>query len=153
VERRDGPERLSHLLTPGGDGLGRLVRHADLLARASALVAGRLPPPLGDHCRVADVEGGTVVVQADSAAWAARLRFMTPAVRDALAPLLAGSVVKQVKVTVASPRPPTAAQPTGRRPPLTAESALLLERAAEAVTDPALQDALRRLSRRGPPQG
>ena len=148
MQHRDGPERLSRLLAPEGDGLGSLVRRAGLLAHASRVLAARLPSPLGGHCRVASVEGSTVVVQADSAAWAVRLRFMAPTVRTALSGLFPGPTLRQVKVSVCTPVAMAPVQPPDKRPVLTPESARALELAAEAVADPGLKDALRRLSRR-----
>jgi len=148
MQHHDGPERLSRLLAPEGDGLGSLVRRAGLLAHASRVLAAHLPSPLGSHCRVANVEGSTVVVQADSAAWAVRLRFMAPTVCDALSPLFAGPTLRHVKVSVCPPVAVAPVQPSDKRPALTAESARVLELAAEAVADPGLKDALRRLSRR-----
>jgi len=37
-----------------------------------------IPAPLNDHCRTLNVSGTTLILAADSPAWAARLRFHTP---------------------------------------------------------------------------
>ncbi len=135
------------LLAGAAGGLGDLVARAWRLARATDCLRQGLPSPLGDHGRVAGFEGGTVVVQADSAAWASRLRFMTAEVIAAVSPVLGR--VDRVKVSVASP--PPAARPAPRREPpqLGPEPAQTLARAAASVNDPALREALHRLARHG----
>jgi hypothetical protein len=143
----DGPRRLRGLLTPGPGGLGELIEQAGRLARASERLRRRLGPPLGDHSRVAGFAAGTAVVQADSAAWASRLRFMTAEVIEALAPAL--GPVERVRVTVASPPPALPAGPRPARPVLGPEPARTLDLAAGSLDDPALAAALRRLARHG----
>ncbi len=142
-----GPRRLRGLLAPGPGGLGALIDQAGRLARASERLRQRLAPPLADHSRVAGFAAGTAVVQADSAAWASRLRFMTAEVIEALAPVLGR--VERVRVTVASPPPAPPAGPRPARPVLGPESARTLDLAAGSLDDPALAAALRRLARRG----
>ena len=73
---------------------------------------------------------------------------MAPTVRTALSGLFPGPTLRQVKVSVCTPVAMAPAQPPDKRPVLTPESARALELAAEAVADPGLKDALRRLSRR-----
>lgn len=55
-----------------------LVRHAERLARLDHAVSARLPPGLRGHCTVANVRAATLVMNASSPVWAARLRFMAP---------------------------------------------------------------------------
>lgn len=140
-----GPKRLSGLLAQGPGGLGELVERAGQLARATECLRQRLASPLRDHGRVAGFEAGTVVVQADSAAWASRLRFMTAEVIAAVSPVLGR--VDRVRVSVASPPPPAPPGPRRERPLLGPGPAQTLDRAASSVTDPALREALRRLAR------
>lgn len=142
-----GPKPLGGLLAHASGDLGRLIEEARRLARATELLRARLPAPLDEHSRVAGLAGGVLVIQADSAAWASRLRFVTREVAEAVAPVLGR--VTRVRVAVASPTPPP---PTGPlrlpgRAVLGEELARSLAQAAGGVSDPALQEALRRLAR------
>ena len=70
------PSKISKL-TGGG-------RYTLLLSRARKLLAldkmlhEEIPAPLNEHCRTLNVAGTTLILAADSPAWAARLRFHTP---------------------------------------------------------------------------
>ena len=143
-----GSPALGGLLAHASGDLGRLIEESRRLARATELLCARLPAPLREHSRVAGLAGGVLVIQADSAAWASRLRFVTREVAEAVAPVLGR--VTRVRVAVASPAPPPPAGPPGLsgRAVLGEEPARTLSQAAGGVTDPALQEALRRLARR-----
>lgn len=142
-----GPKPLGGLLAHASGDLGRLIEEARRLARATEVLRARLPAPLNEHSRVASLAGGVLVLQADSAAWASRLRFVTREMAEALAPVLGR--VTRVRVTVASPTPPPPTKPLCRpeRAVLSKELARSLAQAAEGISDPALQEALRRLAR------
>ena len=142
-----GPKSLGGLLTDASGNLGRLLEEARRLARATELLRARLPAPLGEHSRVAGLAKGVLVIQADSAAWASRLRFMTREVAEALAPVL--GQVTRVRVAVASPTPPPPTRPLRLpgRAVLSKELARSIAQAAGGISDPALQEALRRLAR------
>lgn len=152
MQRQGRLTTLRHLLAADPGALGALARRAERLRQATALLRAGLPQPLATHCVVAALEAGTVVVQTDASAWAARLRFMAPAVLSALQPLLHGQPAPGVKVCVRPPPGASEAAPAGRaraRPSAGAGHSLRL--AAEGVADPRLSAALRRLARHAAP--
>jgi len=88
---------LSDLLADPRSALGKLAAGA---ARRSALlqqVGACLPPELAARVTGANLREDTLVLITDSAAWASRLRYAGPALRDALSRLHA---VQARKVTV-----------------------------------------------------
>ena len=55
--------------------LNRLLAKARALQEINTLVRGWLPGPLAQKVRVAVIRDGVLVLTADSAAWATRLRY------------------------------------------------------------------------------
>ncbi len=158
---------MSHILNRGGNrppgsrtaapaaplcndspGLERLVRRARYLESVDRALQQLLGSSLAGHCRVANINGDTLVLQTASAAWGSRLRFLGPRILQQLSRQLGWDRVQRVKVQVRPEAFPAREMPV-RRPRLSAESAALLSQVAEATAHPALQEALRRLSRRG----
>lgn len=138
---------LNELLAPRADGLGRLVGHARRLAQATRALGECLPPPLAAHCVVANIEGDTVVVLADGAAWASTVRFLAPSIAGRLAAFLGRSTPPRVAVIV-RPAPPRTAAPSGRTPRISIEGAARLTEAARATPEGPLRTALERLAAR-----
>lgn len=144
--------RLSSLL-PAGPLAGHEpdARGAELaqLAAAWQLAA---PEPLRRHARPVHRDGPRLVVQADSAAWATRLRHSRSSL---LAGLRAAGCAGIESLTIRV-RPPAvaAAAPAPRRPRRPGPSAMQsVEETARGLEDRRLRDALLRLARslRRPP--
>jgi len=126
--------------------LGRTLARAASLRALDRLLRACLDPPLSDHCRAAGVRSGRLLLQADSPAWGARLRYAGPRL---LACLRQRSDYDLAEVTI---RVEPANEPTPvQRPPLrlSADSAELLRATAETIPDAELRAALQRLARHG----
>lgn len=140
------PRPFGNLLFSQDNPYRRLVDRGRRLNALTARVRALLPPPQRDHCRVANVKDGELVVAVEGPAWAARVRFHTP---QLLADLRRQGVpLRRVRVVV-SPTPTSL--PPGPATParsLSQDSAQLLEHAADAINDEKLSVALRRLSQR-----
>ena len=139
------PQRLDQVLTAHTGRLGAIASHARRLAELDALVRLCLGDDLAAHCRLADLRSGRLVLAADTPAWATRLRYHTPEIREKLA--AAGVSVAECRVVVTPPPAPDV-EP-GPRPGMSAQGADALNTTAETVRDPALAAALRRLARNG----
>ena len=71
----DGPRSLADLLQSGD--ISRLRREAETRRTLTDEVRGRLPAGVADHLTGAHRDGdGRLVLTADSAAWAARIRYI-----------------------------------------------------------------------------
>lgn len=121
-----------------------LVAHSDQLVRVNRLLRAYLPPHLQDHARIVVLSAQVWIIQTESSAWAARLRYLLPTLKQQL-----GAELKQpvpaLKLRIEPLREPHATTPP-RRLTLTRENAQLLEGAAAGVKDERLGAALRRLA-------
>jgi hypothetical protein len=125
----------------------RLFSRARALGELDALVHQLIPAPLNGHCRVLAVRDDTLIVAADSAAWATRLRYQCPQLAKHLAGIASVTLrTVQVRVRAAEPRPPTRPDPI--RQPAPVKKSLALKQAARTVTDTGLKAALLRLAAR-----
>lgn len=139
------PQRLDQVLTAPTGRLGAITSHARRLAELDALVRLCLGDELAAHCRLADLRSGRLVLAADTPAWATRLRYHTPEIRQKLA--AAGLTVAECRIVVS---PPLTRDPEpNQRPGMSALGAGTLNATADNIRDPALAEALRRLARNG----
>ncbi|MGD8843796.1 MAG: DUF721 domain-containing protein [Gammaproteobacteria bacterium] len=90
----------------------RLVSRARALMDLDAQLQHLLPDTLRPHCRLLAVNGTTLVLAADSPAWAARLRFHTHQLARQLTPP-GGVKLRGIRIRV---RPPQKSAPYRRQP-------------------------------------
>lgn len=135
-----------------------------------------LPKPLAQHCRVVNLREQTVVIYADSAAWATRLRYLIPTVLQAWQQQSFDITKIEIRVHLEAmapnPAPPTVVEPLAavnpvmqlppktthsatavtkksRGPyPLTENAADYLRHTANATSHPRLKAVLLRLASR-----
>lgn len=135
------------LCTPAGT-LETLDRRCSSLASLDQILAELLGPPLAGHCHVANIKADTLVLHADSPAWASRLRFMAPELAGPMARHAHGASLRHVRVVVRAPvQAPTPLHPSAKAR-LSQRSADLLRATADDEPDPGLKKALRRLASR-----
>lgn len=106
-----------------------------------------LDQPLTDHCRIAHRDAEQLVIQVDSPVWASRLRYYVPTLLQELKqniPALQG--LKTIKIHVAPALPTPAEKPSPQRE-ISPTASQNIHAMAESVEDPALREALLRLSR------
>jgi hypothetical protein len=98
IEKPTRPKALKGLL---GDSprLARLAQNAARLGALTASVREALPPEIQPHLTAASVRDDTLVLTADSPAWAARLRFHG---REILTFLATGQGIRATRVSVRS---------------------------------------------------
>ncbi len=149
LDPRGGRQILQTARTGSGRSAG-LVERARELARLDTAVAAELPADMRPHCQVANLRAGTLVLAADSPAWAARLRFHAPRLLRRLR--ARGLKAQRVRVLIQAPIPARRETPVPPPRRLSAEAARLIHQQAEAIADPDLAAALRRLARRRGPE-
>ena len=144
------PGKLSHCLGPRSGKRRRKGKLALLLHRADShaeiereLTAG-WPVEVREHCRLAGVRDGNVVLLVDSSAWATRLRYALPELTET-SELLRSAKNIRVKVRPTHESPP---EPPLRKPNrLTTQSADVLLACSETIGDDQLAASLRRLAK------
>ena len=158
-QKRDARHRICQAGRDSGQSLGRLLDSAtlapllhktDQLRRANDRLRARLGATLGNNWEVANRRGDTLVLMTDSAAWASRLRFLAPQILKALSDAGEGSGLRRLKVVV-RPKSVPPSPLASRRLALSERSAGLLREVARDTQDPALREALLRLSHRCKP--
>jgi hypothetical protein len=134
---------LGSSLTP----LGKLMAAGRRLAAANDALDAFLDEPLKGRVRVARASGETLTLVAESPAWSARVRYLTPQILDHLRSHLKNPRLRKVQI-VTHPTEFPADPPPRRRPQLSGRSAALLECVARTSDNEALASALRRLAGR-----
>jgi hypothetical protein len=97
------PKNINELISSGGNRLSDLKTKAQARARALEHVCAALPSPLARNIVSAGVQDGQLTIGVAGAAWAARLRYVTEALR-----LQVGSSmrvdIQKVRIKVVPPR-------------------------------------------------
>lgn len=125
----------------------RLLEQVHRLQSLNALLRACLDTEAAPHIQVADLSADRLVVHADSAAWATRLRYLAPQLLRCLHKTPQLTNVRHLDIRVIPHGQPTTS--VAHPAVLSADSASILESAAAGISDPPLRTALKRLARRG----
>ncbi|MCB1828586.1 MAG: DUF721 domain-containing protein [Chromatiaceae bacterium] len=137
------PRSLTHIIEHSG-GAAALVAKVRAQQALLALVKQELDAPQPEHLSAALLRNRQLVLYTDSSAWASRLRFGSRILRDRLG----GKGLKIEKITVRIALPHGIRHMNKRMERhISRENGILIEKTAAAIEDPALRQALQRLSR------
>lgn len=126
----------------------QLLEHAHHLQRLTTNINACLDPETASHTQVAAEHAQSLVLLADSAAWATRLRYQCPQLLRCLARYSHLKHLQRIEVKVAPISTATTA-PTQPAQALSRASADLIEAHAESIQHHPLRAALMRLAQRG----
>lgn len=141
------PTKLNAIVTQNPT-LRKLFRHAAEHHSASSRVKSLLAGPLSSHIQLVVIRDETLVLTADSSAWAAKMRYQVPDLYKQMAKISEFSEIQTIRVKV-SKSSQADQQPASRKAvPMSALAAAELQQRASSVDDPALKDALLRLASR-----
>ena len=126
--------------------LRQLFREAGNQQGVSERVSQAIDPSLRDHVRFALLRDETLILIADTSAWAARLRFDVANIKRRFATLPDFPRVTNIRVKVAAAVPVTAL-PQRRAQAISESVARDVEVQAETIEDPELREAMLRLAR------
>jgi hypothetical protein len=98
------PKSINELFAAGGKRLSDLKTKAQARTRAFEHVCAALPPPLARTVVSAGLEHGQLTIGVAGAAWAARLRYVTEALRVQVGSSMSVDIQK-VRIRVVPPRP------------------------------------------------
>lgn len=127
--------------------LRRLMDHAGQVQRASQVLRTYLDTPLAQHCQVANIKEGSVVIVADSPAWAAKLRFQVAGMLESLNKTQSFGTLRAIRVKVSPLSEILPPAPVEQRT-LSEHAAVVLKSAAYATEDAELRAILLRLAQR-----
>jgi hypothetical protein len=125
--------------------LGRLLTHANELAQINRVMHAFLPSHLREYANLVACHPDAWIIHTESAAWATRLRYVLPTLRQQLADHLACEVPKlRLRIRPKNARPDRSA--SIRRMTVSDQAAEVLEGAANDVNDTRLSSAMKRLA-------
>ena len=84
----DSSQWAPHILNRRGSQLQEIFDKVAHLSTINAALKKVVPPPLNEHCCVANLEAGCLTIETESAVWATPLRFQLPAILQKLQPLV-----------------------------------------------------------------
>lgn len=128
--------------------LRQLTDQANRLSQLDRAMRSALPVSLVDHVRLATINDGCLVLQAESPAWATQLRYKTPEILANLHRNPDFSAIRSIRIrNELRSAEPTPRVTTARRLGPAAAGALRAQ--AASTDDPALREVLLRLAGRG----
>ncbi|MBK8161941.1 MAG: DUF721 domain-containing protein [Gammaproteobacteria bacterium] len=147
TNQRPSGKSCAALLNGAGGELGYLIEHCKRLECMSRLLRDRLPPQLGPHCQIGGIVRESLILHADSAVWASKLRYYCPQLLADLCQQPDFRQISEIRVKVVPQQTvQSSRQPVRRRMPSSATRLLL---AVAAATPPSpLKEALLRLASR-----
>lgn len=147
------PKHLAGLLKSGSESLGPLLAHVRRLEALNKMLREQLPPPLNQHCQAANLRDDTLLLHADSPAWALKLRYSAPVMLERLRRQPGLQQLRTINVKVKPTGIATTPAKKTRHAQMSEDTAKLLDDVAGAITDPTLRASLLRLARHGKLRG
>lgn len=134
------------ILRTSSGSLAGMLAHVERLQQIDTLLARHLSPDIRQHCRAGNLRGDTLVIHASSPAWAAKLRFLAPQLQRALQHEKHLPRLRRIEIRI-QPHIPLKDTEAGKTADISEASRQHLQAIASTVSDPRLQEALRRLAR------
>ncbi len=126
-----------------------LMRKAQRIQSANALLQGMLPEDLAPYCRLMNIAFDTAVIETSNANIATRLRYMTRELLNSLRYHDFLRNIKKIKVKVHTPARKKPPQPQRQVNPISGKSGDLIRESAESIDNPSLRDSLLKLAKHG----
>lgn len=138
------PTKLGSIVAQNSS-LRQLFREAAENRSHNDRIKALIEAPLREHVRFALIKGDTLILIADSSAWASKLRYLVATIQRRMesSPDLAG--VRNIRVKVAAAEPVDQA-PIRRAQALSAATAEGVRAQAQSIEDPLLKEAILKLA-------
>jgi hypothetical protein len=131
--------------------LNQLYTHAKDICTLNEKLHNYLPASLSSHCTVANYSADTLIVNADTSAWASKLRNRIPDILDYARHECGLSKLISVRIRVSPNRSNTHFTLPGtelaRKASLSKKSAEFIASVATSIEDPALRESILRISK------
>ena len=130
-------------------GLRKLTHRAHLLERLNHAFQQSLPAQFSAHCKLANINGTTLIIHTDNASYSSLIRFQAPALCRTLSQELSLEI-STIEVKVRPSHTPFE-NPSSIPISLPASASKALTQTAETMEDGPLKAALERLAKRQKP--
>ena len=142
---RKTPHKIKEIFVESSENLSFLYFHAQSIIRLQNNLKAELPTPLNKHVTIANYDSNTLIIQTDSSAWAARLRFKIPELLAILKFKCGLSEIKSIRIKI---KVPDGGQSLpGRNPGLSDQASNFLINIANSISDPDLRQSLLKISK------
>ena len=125
--------------------LCHLMRQVHFLANLAGKLQSFLEAPLNRHCVVANYAGETLVLHTDSSAWASKLRYLAPSIKEFMQDECALAGLQTIRIRV-SPLPGYTQRSNYKKLLLAPHVSAVIRQSALSVTDEKLKKALLAIS-------
>lgn len=125
--------------------LGNLMRQVHFLADLARKLESFLGAPLNRHCVLANYTANTLVLHSDSSAWASRLRYLAPRIKEFMQNECALAGLQTIRIKV-SPAPGHTQRSNYKRLLLDRHVSAVIRQSALSVTDEKLRNLLLEIS-------
>jgi hypothetical protein len=132
--------------------LNKLYTHAKDICALNEKLHNYLAPTLSSHCSIANYSAETLIVNADTSAWASKLRNRIPDILAYVRHECGLSKLITVRIRV-SPKQNNTSQSDlpgnrlNRKASLSKKSAEFIESVAKSIQDPALRESILKISK------
>lgn len=138
------PRIFSSLINQHAD-LARLYQHTKFLIYLNKCLSDILDEPLNQHCQIANYDKCTLTILADTPAWSARLRYVTPNILSRMRMDFGLETLKTIRIIT---RPvQTAAYIKRRKLTISPSAAESIKQIAGTVADEKLRSSLLKLAK------
>lgn len=119
------------------------MQRGQFLYRLNRLVASLLDSDSKLHCQVGNIRDGVLILYADSAGWASRLRYQAPTLLKQLQQRKGLEKLQKIELRVL---PEQQKEETKQRAEMSAEASSCIQACSESIEDKELSRALARLA-------
>jgi len=123
-----------------------LLHHCQTLLHLNQILATTLSTSLQQHCYIANLRAGIVVIHVDSALWATRLRYEIPTHLKQWQTLLSSPTLEKIEIRVRPPLSTIKSPVLYPKPTLSKQTATSLCEVANTVSHAKLKAALLKLA-------
>ena len=135
---------VNELFTDSSDKLSSLYTHALALIRLQDNLKANLSAPLNEHVTVANYDNKTLIIQTDTPAWAAKLRFKIPDLLSVLRENCGLTDLKTIRIKISVPENKRTV--SEKHLVLSNQSSDIIRNMANTITDPDLRQTLLKIS-------
>jgi len=139
-------KHVKHALAQGNKGFQDIIAKVQHLKALDKMLKQCLDDQLAAHCRVANLNKGSLVIEADSGAWATQLRYLSPEILSFMRSTGRQYSLRSIR-TYIHPKALEREKKTEKQHAISKTSGDLIGETAGKINHPALKEALEKLAK------